>query len=600
MSGFREFITLRKKNKPKADIAVNTEYNVQEPILEEEEEEEIERTANTSANSLSARAPEEIGRDVEIRNDAAGIWYGLIDTRSYRIGGVSDLFRTHFDFTGRFLPSNRQLLNLSDGEVYRTIGLLEGYSANPTVDDLLNKSTDTVEKATKPGIPSQFQKSERREKKKNKKFLHFLNLTNQLGPTRRKSPSRRQKSMDKTKLGRYSAENDEPLANSSFAFNHPSATTHSETNCTPPIKDNMNIPKVDNNVLKWYSQLIPMLEIKPNDNSATAIRTFMERCKHACVVLDEEQTRTFLFTIICRMSNDVAKKLKKFTFDSLEDLEGSLKEAYPQASNREYILEKIRNCRQKDNEKVADFISRLRELLQEGKSEDPTDPEYNKAATVAIKNGIKSDFVYMQLTNAGSDATFEDLTSKAISAEQEFGMRSRGASLPNENGNPTMDINLIEQFKRVLSVLETKAAELNTSQGGNQPQVEVNALRVQGPRPKICYNCGRPDHIRNQCRFRPNYQYPQNQYTNYMYHPQQQQPIYAMNQQQPFPPVSEPNNADRNEKCGLCGLPDHNPTNCPRNHSPGNTVTEICQLCDAAGHTAKQCGQAGNSNRSAQ
>lgn len=552
-----------------------------------------------------------------------------------------------------FLPVPSQFLNQSDNSVQIALALAE--SEQP-LDSEKGELVRIKRKVLR--------------RKREQTLINFLDVARQL-PKTKSGPKliRRLKLANRTpaagfsKLGRYSAENkNAPSHNSTFTPFLPDpnslSTTTSSTKPRPhPRKaaslsgeaagstaaqhlnseidsdhdstvseEDMSFVPMDNNVLKWYSQLIPMLEIKQKEYSATAIKTFMERCRHACKSLDDEQERTFLFTIICRMSNDVVKRLKKFTFDSLEDLETALKDAHPQASNREYILEQIRSSRQRENEGIEDFVNRLRDLVERGLSEDLHDEEYERAAIIALKKGIKSDVVYLQLLQLKSDATFKDMAVKAIVAEQDVRMRNRTV---NEVRATNKDVDIVEEFKRVLSALETKTVNtISASQRENSnPFSRTSTMYPQPPEQLpppnrgynpttatqyrqnvVCYNCGRIGHYRSECRQRrpnfgfqrPNYQ-PQPRYTNY---PTNNSGNVG-NSDRCEPPPSAANQSDRSDTCGLCGLQGHTPTTCVRNQagaSSTNPTGEKCQLCEGFGHIARNCHllRPGNCSRSAQ
>lgn len=228
----------------------------------------------------------------------------------------------------------------------------------------------------------------------------------------------------------------------------------------------------------------------------------------------------------------------------------------------------------------------------------------------------------MQLMNLGREATFEELSMEAIAADQQFSLRTRLSSRrePASSENGQKESELIEQFKRLLNIIEARHVDNNIQpqviQNQSPPQnfdpnFSVNMLQsssqhpqytrnqyqnssqgyqVQNrPRPVVCFRCGMPGHYRNACRqFPSNYpMYPQYaQYQNIpnsgnMYAPQafQNQQIHQ-----------EPNNVSENTNtCGLCGLGGHSPNECPRNISTTSGVMQVCQLCDAIGHSAKNC-----------
>lgn len=374
----------------------------------------------------------------------------------------------------------------------------------------------------------------------------------------------------------------------------------------------MSLPNVDNIVLKWYSQLIPILDIptKEKDNSAGLIKTFIERCKHACSALNEDQKKMLLFTITSRMSDSVVQNINKYEFDSIDELERCLKEAYPNSSSREYILDEIRQCRQRDGEIVEDFVGRLKDLLRKGRSEDSEDTEYEKAAIIALKKGIHNDVVYVQLSQLGTEASFEQLAIKAIAAEQDFRMRNRKMMHSNNNSSNSLDSDLIDQFKRILTALESKTVdhlESNRLQD-NPKQAEAYQQAYQSPprnqykqqkplyRPKLCYNCGKPRHFIRDCRlkgqsfgyFQPGY-LPSLPNSPINYQPNN----YQTNNNNNYKSNSNNQNTNPNQNlstiveiCAICGLQGHNASSCVRN-LPGTSPP--CQLCDNIGHIAKYC-----------
>lgn len=615
--------------------------------------------------------PNEIGRDIDIRRDGhSEYWYDVLDKRSYKINGVRDLIQTNFEISGRFLPVSDIVLNSSLDSVKETLTVFTEKSENfedfcrfyhqnrnlekslnflPTSEEFLNRSDNSIEIAVNSfgnsflSISRKYENIRTKQSifrtREDQKYLNFLDLAKKLtGKVSIRPPySLKRLKVAPRKLGRFSSEDYRPLANSSFTLPNeqdPNQLTSQEIRTSAQVENqnaNMNVSRLDNSVIKWLSQLIPMLNIHQNEHSATAIKSFMERCRHAWEVLDEDQQRTFLFTIISRMSNTVVKKLDKFTFDSLDDLEKSLKEAHPHASDREYILEQIRQCKQREEEAVEDFVARIRELLERGLSEDANDQEYEKASILSLKKGVKSDVVYVQLIQLGNSATFDELAAKAITAEQGFKLRSRDVlqKPPNPTSTP-VDNSLLEQFKRVLSMLESKTSEtstLSTANSQNLSNYSMNAIQTRISnqnnsqeqssmnwnantlyKPKVCFNCGKPGHFRNVCRQR-------RQNNNYShFHSQGQQATFP---RQSFPPNSQPfrngatetgmhqtfdqtnsrgyatqsdvNKNERLEVCGVCGQSGHNSNSCIRNQPSGSGISEVCQFCDRIGHTAKNC-----------
>lgn len=118
-----------------------------------------------------------------------------------------------------------------------------------------------------------------------------------------------------------------------------------------------------------------------------------------------------------------------------------MKDAHPHASNREYILEQIRQCRQREGEAI---VGRLRDLLEKGLSEDSSDTEYQRAAVLALKKGVGNDVVYVQLLQLSREASFEELATQAIASEQEFRMRHRGSHSSKEKDSSLVEGDLIE------------------------------------------------------------------------------------------------------------------------------------------------------------
>lgn len=148
------------------------------------------------------------------------------------------------------------------------------------------------------------------------RLLNFLSLTKKIPVGAPKHKSRNYNKLatshNSKKLGRYSAETDPP---SDFQVEH------TESNIVPLVFNNPQLSStktmsssesiLDNTVLKWYSQLIPILDISNKKHSAVAIKAFMERVRHVCKTLDDTQQQTLLYTIVSRMSNDVIQKLKQ-------------------------------------------------------------------------------------------------------------------------------------------------------------------------------------------------------------------------------------------------------------------------------------------------
>lgn len=669
MSSLRQFITFRKK-KSTSEIAVNTDRqetleidandsssldlveNPPQRISYPQRLETIEKRAIELKRSIEKRTtylsrnkrlptPDEVNIDLNVQEeDDNDIRYNFTNVRSYKIRGKRDLFQTNFELTGRFLPPSTKLLNQSVDQVNSAVTLdasssftefckqainNSDFSTNidesgrifPWQSRFLNLSDNAVDLAINTAFKVPLRSTV------DKAFDNFISLSRKLQGVSFRPKSKlvkRLKLATTKKLGRYSAEEQptpvhHPLP-STTNFLAPESGDSEQSTC----KDSEVSFKMDNDVIKFYSQLIPTLDITKKEGSALAIKTFMDRCRHACKALDDEQEKTFLFTIICRMSNDVVKRLKKYTFETLDDLEGALKDAYPQASNREYILEQIRSSRQRDHESIEDFIGRLRDLKEKGLSEDSEDKEYERASIIALKTGIKSDVVYVQMLQMG-DTTFEAMANKAISADQDIRMRSRAIEVkPNST-----DENLLEQFKRVLNVLESKTLNGSEEYSNNNlvrdaSTFNLNALQQSSPAQwnnmpgrnsqnyqRVCYNCGKPGHFKNNCRLRrqnfgtqmPFYQnqhYPQNTGNHFIQDPAQGPPQFPVN----APSLNR--RLGEVENCGLCGLRGHGPANCVRNQPSSSRSTDICQLCDAVGHTAKACPsiRQGNSVRSAQ
>lgn len=209
----------------------------------------------------------------------------------------------------------------------------------------------------------------------------------------------------------------------------------------------------------------------------------------------------------------------------------------------------------------------------------------------------------------------------------------------------SLDSELLDQFKKVLTVLESKTVNqltANTTRDNiNIADVNQQSYRPpfqkqnRGPvnqqysqqqqqqllyRPKLCYNCNKPGHFSKQCRSRrnnfgnysPNYpqQNPGNnqpngyQTNNNSYRPYMNNYQYNNNNYEPNNQRRQ-SNQDRSqmeETCGICNLPGHIATSCPRNLPGTSQPNHPCQLCDNLGHSAKYCPllKQGNCARSAQ
>lgn len=682
-----KFVTVRKSNnKQKSTVAVNTENTTTSlglldhlNRLQESAESlkaKLDKRGCTDG-SFGAVIPSDFNRVVELVRDRKGtILYEVSDIQIFRISSIEELFSTNLAVTGRFTPFSDQILNQSVDQALSTLrnhapsSSSRGYcklaiqsSANdirynlekrgrflPFSIDLLNISDNSLQHLLKSAeaeiLPEVARKFKLNRKKPRKRLLNYLDLADRLSNLRLAKPQFKS-NLKLGKLGRYSAEDRRSVPATQANQKHPESPTFTNFSNIDKRRQSVHLNstvkmsnvQVDNKVVKWYSLLIPILEINRTEHCATAIKKFMERCRHVFRGLDDDQQRTFLFTIYSRMTQSVVQKLKKLTFESLEDLEKSLKEAFPYASNREPILESLRQSRQNEGETVESFVNRLRVLLERGHSEDSKDPEYEITAKLSLKKGVQSEVVYIQLMQLESDASFEEMAVKAIAADQQLSMRTRN------NTKETSDQDFIEKFKKLLSIIDTKTSNpsenfqinslSNNSQAPQQRNVGSPELQPVVPsaiapaqantdyqqqqqyqqrplRTKVCFRCGQPGHFKNRCpqyRQRPNnfamgYQAPQ-------MGPYQQFPNpYAWQVPGHNPYIPYTNNVvtqsnDSSERCGMCGLGGHNPTNCPRNQAGCSNSSakesEICQLCDGTGHIAKNCPTilSGNSTRSA-
>lgn len=182
----------------------------------------------------------------------------------------------------------------------------------------------------------------------------------------------------------------------------------------------------------------------------------------------------------------------------------------------------------------------------------------------------------------------------------------------------TVDHDLIEQFKRLINVLEAKTINSLPSQGKENKRVVLdpqghgsimNQMRPhfgspsQDYGPKVCYSCGEPGHFRNTCIFRiQNFGTQMSYFRHQMLHPKNNGNLFQAPPQAPpicsdgwssYHPRIGSNQMDRVDRSAEREQRDriskYPPTNCTRNQPATCGASEICQLCDVVGHTARNC-----------
>lgn len=103
------------------------------------------------------------------------------------------------------------------------------------------------------------------------------------------------------------------------------------------------------------------------------------------------------------------------------------------------------------------------------------------SAIIELKNGIKSDVVYIKLLQL-KRRHFRNVAVKAIAAEQDIRMRNRTV---NEVRGTNTDVVIFGEFKRVLKAIESR--NVNNNYRSTQEQTPQNN-HAHFPRPQLNFN----------------------------------------------------------------------------------------------------------------
>lgn len=150
---------------------------------------------------------------------------------------------------------------------------------------------------------------------------------------------------------------------------------------------------------------IPKFELKPNSNQALELRTFLKSCENVLHLYDMENNQDlaeFFKLITFRLGYNVQERITKSNFASLKDFESHLRTICHIKLNKGKLLAEIRNEHQ-----------RPRKLIAQGRSEYPTDNEFESEAKKTLKNNVKNELISIKLIDSNVQR-FEELAEIAL------------------------------------------------------------------------------------------------------------------------------------------------------------------------------------------
>ena len=242
------------------------------------------------------------------------------------------------------------------------------------------------------------------------------------------------------------------------------------------------------------------------------------------------------------------KKVPRPTVEAaLEEIVKELEEVYPKAQWRSKLFE----SKQKENERMSDFATRLAEDAQVAYE----DAGMRKSVMLDVfVLGVRDDGIGKDLLKA-KHTDFEEAVKHAIELESVYQARNKDEVVRHA----------------VFNVLDNTQKCYNCGEPGHirKDCPSQRDLNRQRPRPKpTCFSCGKPGHIAKNC--------------------------YSANRNGPSrarePPARGqwiPNrNAPRETRlCHNCKMPGHLANQCPK---------VVCYKCNQQGHVSTNCRAAAN------